>query len=141
MDQLEKISQYIAHTTRNRIVFCREEIPGLTFVNVGKELSEALANDDLKSPMISYAADDALTNLLSRRYTEDTIGSYLALNNIGILFEQELGFNVRKTIESESINRTLIICSLGDILNNKYYFYTKSDGVSIDLNGLPFLVL
>ena len=110
-------------TTRNHLVFCREEIPGLTFVNVGNELSLALTHEDLNSSMVSYAADDFFSEVLSQKYCDDKIGPYLAFKNIGILFEQELGFNVRKTIESESRNRTLIICSLGEIKNNHYYFY------------------
>lgn len=141
MDQRIEISQYIAHTTRNRIVFCGEEISGLTYINVGRELSEALAHENLTSSMISYAADDALSDLLSKRFFDEVIGSYLALTNIGILFEPELGFNLRKMLESESINRTLIICSWGEVNNNRYFFNSEGDGVSVDLTGLPNLVL
>lgn len=141
MDLRIEISQYIKQTTRNRLVFCREEILGLTFVNVGKELSGILAQADLKSPMVSYIADDAFSELISRKFVDEKIGSYLALTNIGILFEPELGINVKKTIESESRYRTLIICTLGEIKNNHYYFYTEGDGVGIDLTGLPYLVV
>ena len=141
MDKKTEIYQYLSQTTRNRIVFCHEEIPGLTFINVGKELSEAIAHEDLRSSMVSYAAEDALSSLLSRRYSDEIIGVYLALTNIGIFFESELGFNLRKMIASESINRTLIICSRGEITNNHYYFYTEGADASIDLTGLPCLVL
>lgn len=141
MDLKIEISQYITQTTRNRLVFCREEIQGLTFINVGKELSGIIAQSDLKSPMVSYVADDAFSELLSRKFVDEEIGSYLAITNIGILFEPELGFNIRKTLESESRNRTLIICSLGEIKNNHYYFYMEGDGIDIDLTGLPYLVL
>ena len=140
-DQRELIYQHISQSTRNHLVFCREVIPSLTFINVGKELAEMLAHEDLNSPMVSYAADDAFSDMLSQKYDDNVIGSYLALANIGILFEQELGFNIRKTFEAESRNRTLIICSLGEIKNNHYYFYSEGDGVDIDLTGLPYLVM
>ena len=141
MDKRTEIYQYISQTSRNRLVFCREEIPGLTFINVGKELSEAIAHEDLRSSMVSYAAEDALFSLLTRRFEDEVIGAYLALINIGILFEPDLGFNIRKMIASESINRTLIICSRGEITNNHYYFYTEGADASIDLTGLPCLVM
>lgn len=141
VDLKREIANYIPQMTRNHLVFCREDIPCLTFLNVGKELSEVLTREDLNSPMISYAAEDAFSELLSQKYYDDEIGSYLALENIGILFEQVLGFNIRKMLESESINRTLIICSLGEIKNNHFYFYTEGDGVDIDLTGIPHLIL
>lgn len=141
INQRQEIAKYFTQTTRNRLIFCREEVSGLTFINVGKELSEMLAHEDQNSPMVSYVADDAFSEILSQKYCDNEIGHYLALTNIGILFEPELGFNIRKTIESESRNRTLIICSLGEIKNNHYYFYSEGDGVSIDLTGLPYLVV
>ena len=75
MDLKIEISQYITQTTRNRLVFCREEIQGLTFINVGKELSGIIAQSDLKSPMVSYVADDAFSELLSRKFVDEEIGS------------------------------------------------------------------
>ena len=141
MDQIERISQYLSQTTRNRLVFCEEEVPDLTFVNVGKELSDAIAHEDLNSSMVSYVADDVFSEILSRNYSDERIGLYIALTNIGILFEKDLGFNLRKIWDSESIKRTLIICSLGEIKNNHYYFYSEGDGVSIDISGIPYLKL
>lgn len=142
MTDLKKdISNYTTQTIRNRLVFCRGEIPGLTFFNVGKELSDVLSQEDLNSPLISYVADDAFSVMISKKYVDDEIGPYIALSNIGILFEKELGFNIRRLLETESISRTLIICSLGEIKNNHYYFNSEGDSVSIDLTGLPYLVL
>lgn len=135
------IAEYVGQATRNRLVFCHEPIADLVFTDVGRCLSESLSHEDLHSSTIAYAAEDALVELMARELTDATIGQYLALTNIGILFEPELSFNVRNLFERESLGKTLIVCSFGEVKNNRYYFYTEGDGISIDLTGLPFLVM
>ena len=59
----QHIVEYLKHATRNRLVFCHEPIEGLSFLNLGKVLATALASEDLRSPMIAYAAEDTLSGI------------------------------------------------------------------------------
>lgn len=133
------IADYLAQTTRNRLVFCHEQIEGLTFVNVGKVLAESLAKQDLRSPMIAYMAEEVLDEILSSTKVDDEIGSYVALDNIGVLFEPDLAFNLKSVIDNASTNKVVIILSDGIIKSDRYYFLQEGDASFIDLHGLSYI--
>ena len=133
------IADYLAQATRNRLVFCHEQIDGLTFVNVGKILAENLTKQDLHSPMIAYMAEEVLSEILSSTKVDDEIGSYVALNNIGVLFEPDLAFNLKSVIDSASTNKVVIILSDGIIKSDRYYFLQEGDASFIDLHGLSYI--
>lgn len=133
------IADYLAQATRNRLVFCHEQIEGLTFVNVGKVLAESLAKQDLRSPMIAYMAEEVLDEILSSTKVDDEIGSYVALDNIGVLFEPDLAFNLKSVIDNASTNKVVIILSDGIIKSDRYYFLQEGDASFIDLHGLSYI--
>lgn len=133
------IADYLAQATRNRLVFCHEQIEGLTFVNVGKTLAESLVKQDLRSPMIAYMAEEVLDEILSTTKVDDEIGSYVALDNIGVLFEPDLAFNLKSVIDSASTNKVVIILSDGIIKSDRYYFLQEGDASFIDLQGLSYI--
>ena len=133
------IADYLAQATRNRLVFCHEQIDGLTFVNVGKILAENLTKQDLHSPMIAYMAEEVLSEILSSTKVADEIGSSVALNNIGVLFEPDLAFNLKSVIDSASTNKVVIILSDGIIKSDRYYFLQEGDISFIDLHGLSYI--
>ena len=139
MTHKQKIADYLSQATRNRLVFCYEHIDDLSFINIGREMAEALAHENLRSPMIAYTAEDILAEILSTPQNDPTIGSYVAIENIGILFEPELAFNLKSIFDSVSTKNTLIVCSEGLIRNNRFFFLQEGDGVSIDLQGLSFI--
>ena len=135
----QRIVAYLQQTTRNRLVFCHEFIEGLTFVNLGKELSTAIAYGNLRSPMIAYTAEDALVEILFPSQNDLQIGPYVAIENIGILFEPELEFNLKSTLDNASTNKTIIIRSDGIIHSDKFFFLQPGDGTFIDLEGLSYI--
>ena len=137
--RIQQIAQYLQQATRNRLVFCHEPIDGLTFLNLGKVLATALRNENLRSPMIAYTAEDTLAEILSTLQNDSRIGNYVALYNIGILFEPALELNLKSTLENASTNKTIIIRSDGTIRSDKFYFLQPGDGLFIDLKGLSFI--
>lgn len=70
---------------------------------------------------------------------DSQIGNYVALENIGILFEPELEFNLKSILDNASTNKTIVVCSDGTILSDKFYFFQPGDGVFIDLGGLSYM--
>jgi hypothetical protein len=77
---LTNIKNYITQNTRNKIIFCHESIDGLKFVNVGYDLSQLLSKN-------SYNYEEAVSAILDNTNHNESIGDYLALTNIAILFE------------------------------------------------------
>ena len=123
-----RISELVAQNTRNKLVFCDHSIDELHFVDVGFELSLRLSKS-------SYDNDSALadvlvlslSNVLGQSSRHDKIGTYLAIRNIGILFEPELKLNIRDILDSYSKNQCLIIQAEAELLER------------IDLQGLSYL--
>ena len=116
---LTDIKDYIAQTTRNKIVICRNSIDGLEFINVGYDLSKLLSKN-------SYNNEEAVSAILDNTFHNVIIGNYLALTNIAILFEPELKINVSDILDAYSRNQCLIIQTDQDILQRT------------NLNGLSY---
>lgn len=139
MAKKQDIVNYLSQATRNRLVFCHDTIEGITFVDLGKELSERLVKENPRSPQIAFAAEDALNEILSSTNNDDGIGFYVALENIGILFEPSLAFNLKSTLDNASTNKVVIIQSNGVIKSDCFYFLQEGDDSIIDLRGLSYI--
>lgn len=122
MQALVEISELVAQNTRHKLVFCGHSIDEISFVDVGFELSLRLSKS-------SYDNDSALTDVFGQSFHHDKIGPYLAIRNIGILFEPELKLNIRDILDSYSKNQCLIVQSEAEMLER------------IDLQGLSHLTL
>ena len=133
MSGKEKIKQYISQVSRNKIIFCHEPITHLHFVDVGKELSFVIKEQEEPS---GYSS--ACKRIFEQTYNDEVIGSYLALSNWIILFEPDLKLDLRSIIESFSINKCLILLSNGSI-KEKRYLLMDDPRFALNLQGLSFI--
>ena len=134
MPNVFNIKEYVRQNTRNKIVFCRSRMQGLQYVDVGFALSLCLKTNENNSPVIDIVSQILNDNI---RYDGD-IGHYMAIENIGILFEPELKLDVRSIIDSNSKNQCLVVLTDAEIDNGVLYFLEKSDGVIVNLSGFSF---
>lgn len=127
---------FIHSASRNRIVFCRNLIDGIDFVNVGRELSglivEKASLEDLQ---------EEVNTVLGRSSNSADVGQYLALCNIGILFEPELKLNLRSLFDNYSKDQTLFICDEGGVVDNTFHFFEPPSLNTVDLNGLAYTTI
>ena len=135
MSGKEKIKQYISQVSRNKIIFCHEPITHLHYVDVGKELSSAIKEQEEPS---SYSS--ACKRIFEQTYKDEVVGPYLALSNWSILFEPDLKLDLRSIIESFSINKCLILLSNGSIKEKRYLLMDDNRFV-LNLQGLSFTEL
>ena len=133
MSGKEKIKQYISQVSRNKIIFCHEPITHLHYVDVGKELSSAIKEQEEPS---SYSS--ACKRIFEQTYKDEVVGPYLALSNWSILFEPDLKLDLRSIIESFSINKCLILLSNGSI-KEKRYLLMDDNRFALNLQGLYFI--
>ena len=133
MSGKEKIKQFISQVSRNKIIFCHEPISNLHFVDVGKELSFVIKEQEEPS---GYSS--ACKRIFEQTYNDEVIGSYLALSNWIILFEPDLKLDLRSIIESFSINKCLILLSNGSIKENRYLLM-DDPRFALNLQGLSFI--
>lgn len=133
MPDKEKVRQFVSQMSRNKIIFCHEPITHLHFVDVGKELSVAIKEQEEPSGFSS-----ACKRIFEQTYQDEVLGAYLALSNWAILFEPDLKLDLRSIVESFSINKSLIMLSDGAIRENRYLLM-DDERFALNLQGLSFI--
>ena len=119
---IDALKDYIDRRARHNLIFVRSEIEGLEYVDVGKELAEALAVQT-DAGMLPLLADKKLDAILER-HTQEMMGrgQYVAVRNLGILFEPELALNVHAKISEWSREKALIVKLEGNIVDDEFHF-------------------
>lgn len=98
----QEVVTYVKQDLRNKIVFSKQCIEGLQYLNVGLTLATMLRDNSLPSLAIQQLFSDAVK-------ADQNIGRYLAVSNIDILFEPDLKLDVGNLFDSYSKNRCLVI--------------------------------
>lgn len=135
----EKIKSYISSQSRNRIVLHDQIIPDLVYLDLGRELSEAIFN--LKNPnKISLRASLELEKILERStQNHDKYGVCLAISNVGVLFEPELKLDFSGILDKYSKNNVLFVKWEGEMDSEHLFFLSKQNGVKIAIKNLSHI--
>ena len=116
----QEVVTYVKQDLRNKIVFSKQCIKGLEYLNVGLALAKMLLGKSLPSLAIQQLFSDAVK-------ADVNIGRYLAIFNIDILFEPELKLDVGNLFDSYSKNQCLIIqADSENVLNNISHLSLKT---------------
>jgi len=110
MATVQDIKAYAEGDARNKIVVSASRIAPLLYVDVGRELATMLERLGLNAN-----ADALCGELFARQQRDESIGKYLAIDNIGILFEPDLHLNIRALLGNASKSQTLIIRIDGEL--------------------------
>lgn len=138
---LEEILAYLQQQPRNKLIISREGLDGVNYFNVGAEVAEALI--DLKSTKnFSLRAKSNISKIIENaKYDHRVLGRILPLENIGILLEPELKFNLVTFLETTTQDLVVVLKWPGVINNKRLFFLNPKKGVEIDLEHLSFLEL
>jgi len=131
---MPSITSYINPNARHNVILSPHEIDGVHYVDVGRELSSALQGK-AHNPNLPSFAENAINKIISGNIQTDSDVRYVAIKNIGILFEPQLALNLSMFFRSNSQNQTLIVCAEGTINNNQFAFCGNED-FTVDLSDL-----
>lgn len=137
----EKIREFANSLSRNKIIIHKNQLTGIDFTDIGLFVSEflfGLKNDDNISMKVFSELDKHLNNSIKRH---EFMGSYLAIKNLGILFERELKTDFLRLIDTFSQNGILFVHWEGEIGTNTLYFQSKENGIKIDIKNLSHIIL
>ena len=138
---MDKIGKYIISQSRNKIVFFKTDMPGIEQLNVGDKLAKKIKHlvEDSK---IGLKSRLIIEELFSSSITNDSAyGKYLAIQNVGILFEPELKTDFLQILDKYSSSNTLFVKWEGEIEDGILYFLTKEKGQKIDIKNLSHIVI
>ncbi|MBA5245909.1 hypothetical protein H1R16_01390 [Marnyiella aurantia] len=131
----------LGQRSRNKIIVLTEEPENLIFLDLGAAISLALQNIQDKKD-ISNLALHKLELLFSQHTLQmDDQTYYLALKNIGILFEKELNLDIPKIVDRFSQNNILFIKWEGIIEKGNLFFLTKEKGIKLNINNLSYTTI
>ena len=143
MEERDKseIIRYIQIQSRNKLVFYQKHIAGITSIDLGLQLSQAIygMTDLTKLPMKVWSE---LEKILDSEIIEHTeFGRLLAISNIGILFEKELKIDFNAFLTRFSKTNVLFVKWEGEIDNDHLYFLSKEKGITTNINNLSHIVI
>lgn len=135
-----KIIYFLNSYPRNRLIISTEIFEKVNWIDIGKLLALELSNLDKKK--IVFKINQLLDDIIVKNKTQyKEFGETIAIENIGLLLEPELKFNVEKFLSDYSQNNTLILKWEGEIDTNQLYFLTKNDNHKIDLKNISHIVI
>lgn len=137
---MKTLKPYIPTGASHRLLFTSYHPEGMEYVDMGALLARAIESSllDRHLPLI---ADDDVENIIKNHLRhDDVLGSYIAIRNIGILFEPTLCLDLHAKFSSWSRTCTLIVdCSEGTIKHNTFYLAGAIDqSYSIDLSDISY---
>lgn len=139
--KLEKLSVLAKSSARNKLIIHKESISSLKTVNLGLEISKklhTLEGKNYSSQLVFQITDDILD---ANETTHPALGKYLAIHNLGILFEPSIKINIANLLDRKSQNNLLFIFWPGDIEKNNLYFMTKKNGIKTDISSISHIKL
>ena len=135
---MEKIASYINRQSRNNLLFTTEEVEGVNYVDIGRQLAEKIENH-LQKKRLGMIAEDALNKIFSQgSCRNEEIGEYLAIKNIGILFEPALHIDVGTILKKWSRDHILVVMLEGEIQNGTFYLSDQEPKYSVSLNDITY---
>lgn len=135
---MDILVSYINRHARNKLLFTSHEIKDINYVDIGRLLSEKIENS-LQNRHLSMIAADALKEILSQNSnSSEAIGKYIAIKNIGILFEPTLHLDVKAILSNWSRDNVLIINHEGEIRNDIFYLAPQASKYSVNLKEITY---
>ena len=131
------IADFLNSNPKNRLVFTKSNNGS---IDIGKELSNFIKSH-IEDKRLSMKTKDFIDELFkSNIKSSNDIGKFIAIKNLGILFEPELKINFEHFLITHSSDSTLIIEWEGEIKPNHLFFLSNEKGLKADLKNLTYSI-
>lgn len=131
---MDQLSDYILTCTRHKLIFMSIASLDISFIDIGLELSKAIESQ-IDKKRISLITDECLEKIIKNNIMHHTIiGEYIAIKNIGILFEPTLKLDLKAKIDSWSKSFILIIDSNEGIIKDNIFYLVGAIGSTYSIN-------
>lgn len=135
------IQSYLNSTARNKIIFFRNDIPGIEPIDLGNKVAGSISKI-VNDKRLSFKAKLIIEDVLSSSLIEhDNYGRILAVSNIGILFEPDLKIDIINLFDSYSSGNPLFIRWEGETEKGKLFFLSKQNGIKVELKNISHIII
>lgn len=135
--------EFINSPSRNHLVLSNGCVDSLSYFDVGFEIS-SIVESIIGDRRLSMRIQDRLNKLLSEHTHHDaSFGQYLALQNLGVLFEPLLKIDVEGLFDRWSQNTTLFVdMGKGSVEDNRFYLIEGcSEQYSVSLQRINYIIV
>ena len=140
MEGINILRNSVTKQGTNILFFAASEIDGIHYCDIGLTLS-SLIKDRIWNRNLSIITNDALDSIIRKNVrNEESIGNYIAIRNIGILFEPELKLNVHDKLRKYSREQTLVVNMEGRVQKN-YFLFQGDHKYSISLTDITYKII
>ena len=136
------LKQYIPTGTRHKLLFTSHHAEGMNFVDVGALLARAIESS-LSNRHLPFVAEEKLEKIIKSNVCHiSEIGDYIAIHNIGILFEPTLRLDLHAKFSTWSKTYVLIVDSAeGTIQKDIFYLAGDTDSsYRINLSDISYKI-
>ena len=139
---LENVVTFTNSASRNHLILSSGCFEAINYVDVGYDLSSYI-EPIIGDRRLSMRAQDKLNLLLRDNIGQiDDFGAYLAITNIGILFEPSLKIDTESLFDRWSQNNVLIVyIGKGIVSSNRLYLAPNcSEQYSVSLQKINYII-
>ena len=136
------LKQYIPTGARHKLLFTSHHAEGMNFVDIGALLARAIESS-LSNRHLSFVAEEELEKIIKRNICHSSeIGDYIAIRNIGILFEPALQLDLRAKFSTWASTYALIVdLAEGTIQQDIFYLAGDTDSsYRINLSDISYKI-
>ena len=135
------LKNYLSQRPKYKLAFDLSSTLDVESVDTGIYLSNVLTSKVSKKNLDMYAGETLRAMIRLHTHDHPEYGRYVALSNIGILFEPSLAFNLETIIEQTSKDLLMIIQAKGKIDNERFYYLSPQNHLTINLKNLTYTVI
>ena len=136
------LKQYIPTGTRHKLLFTSHHAEGMNFVDVGALLARTIESS-LSNRHLPFIAEEELEKIINKNVCHSAeSGNYIAIRNIGILFEPALRLDLHAKFSTWSKTYILIVDSAeGTIQKDIFYLAGDTDSsCTIKLSDISYKI-
>ncbi len=135
------LKTYLTNKPKYKLAFDLSSSLDVESVDAGVYLAYALQSKVQRKNLNMYASDAIRKMIREHTHEHPQYGQYVALSNIGILFEPALAFNLETIVEQTAKYVLLIIQGKGSVVNEQFFFLSPTHNLSINLKNLNYIII
>ena len=139
------LERFLSTAPRYRVVVTKwnEKVKEEKAVNIGREMASVISGLDRNDSFgFSFFVEEAFRRTIKKNtFSDEKYGNVVVMENVGILFEPELGLNFTELLKSISKNTLVVLLWPGEMGWERLYFLNRNSNVFINQSEINYFIL
>ena len=140
-----ELERFLSTAPRYRVVVAKwdEKVKEEKAVNIGREMASVISGLDRNDSFgLSFLVEEAFRRAIKKNtFSDEKYGNVVVMENVGILFEPELGLNFTELLKSISKNTLVVLLWPGEMDWERLYFLNRNSNVFINQSDINYFIL